>query len=151
MLVLAVLAVFAARMIERSWLGAGFATIRDDELAAEASGVPTLRLKLIGTTLSGGLMGMAGAPYPYFITYIDPASGFNLGYAVNSIAMPLVGGMSCWAGPLLGAILLGTIQEIARVMFSYFAINLLLVGVILVGFVILAPNGLLGLMQRRPR
>src|SRR5262249_45598366 len=96
MLVLAVLAVFAARMIDRSWLGYGFASIRDDELAAEAAGVPTLRLKLIATTLSGALMGMAGAPLPYYVGYLDPASGFNLAYAVNSIAMPLVGGTTTW-------------------------------------------------------
>jgi branched-chain amino acid transport system permease protein len=64
MLVLAVLAVVVARLIERSRLGYGFATIRDDEIAAEASGVPTLRLKLIATTLSGAFMGMAGAPLP---------------------------------------------------------------------------------------
>ena len=63
-----------ARTIERSRLGFGFATIRDDELAAEASGVPTLRLKLIATTLSGALMGMAGAPFPYYIGYLEPSS-----------------------------------------------------------------------------
>src|ERR1700674_4107298 len=91
MLVLAILAVFAARMIERSRLGYGLASTRDDELAAETSGVPTLRLKLIATTLSGAFMGMAGAPLPYYVGYLDPASGFNLAYAVNSIAMPLVG------------------------------------------------------------
>ena len=68
MLLLAVVAIMAARMIERSRLGFGFATIRDDELAAEACGVPTLRLKLIATTLSGALMGMAGAPFPYYIS-----------------------------------------------------------------------------------
>ena len=60
MLILAAMAVAIARAIERSRLGYGFATIRDDELAAEASGVPTLRLKLVATTLSGALMGMAG-------------------------------------------------------------------------------------------
>ena len=64
MLGLCVLSVGIARAIEKSRLGYGFATIRDDELAAEASGVPTLRLKLIATGLSGGLMGMAGAPLP---------------------------------------------------------------------------------------
>ncbi len=64
MLVLAVGAIVVARLIERSRLGYGFATIRDDELAAEACGVPTLRLKLIATTISGALMGMAGAPFP---------------------------------------------------------------------------------------
>ena len=69
MLLLSVVALSIARAIERSRLGYGFATIRDDELAAEAAGVPTLRLKLIATTISGAFMGMAGAPFPYYIGY----------------------------------------------------------------------------------
>ena len=146
MLTLSVIAVATARAIERSRLGYGFATIRDDELAAEASGVPTLKLKLIATTLSGAFMGMAGAPLPYYITYLDPASGFSLAYAVNSIAMPLVGGTTTWIGPVIGAILLGTIQQIATVTISS-AVNLLIVGLILIAFVIIAPNGLVGLFQ----
>jgi branched-chain amino acid transport system permease protein len=150
MLVLAILAVFAARMIERSWLGYGFASIRDDELAAEASGVPTLRLKLMATTLSGAFMGMAGAPLPYYVGYLDPASGFNLAYAVNSIAMPLVGGTTTWIGPVIGALLLGTVQQVATVTISS-AVNLLIVGVLLVAFVIIAPNGIVGLVETRLR
>jgi branched-chain amino acid transport system permease protein len=150
MLLLAAAAVAVARLIERSRLGFGFATIRDDELAAEASGVPTLRLKLIATTLSGALMGMAGAPFPYYITYIEPSSAFGLAYAVNSIAMPMIGGTGTWVGPLVGAILLGSIQEWARVTISS-AVNLLIVGVLLVTFVIIAPNGLVGLVQERLR
>ena len=150
MLVLAAGAVAIARLIERSRLGFGFATIRDDELAAEASGVPTLRLKLIATTLSGALMGMAGAPFPYYITYVEPSSAFGLAYAVNSIAMPMIGGTGTWVGPLVGAILLGSIQEWARVTISS-AVNLLIVGVLLVLFVIIAPNGLVGLVQERLR
>ncbi len=72
MLLIAIGAITIARLIERSRLGLGFATIRDDELAAEASGVPTLRLKLIATTISGALMGMAGAPFPYYIGFLQP-------------------------------------------------------------------------------
>ncbi len=150
MLLLAVVAIMAARMIERSRLGFGFATIRDDELAAEACGVPTLRLKLIATTLSGALMGMAGAPFPYYIAYIEPSSAFGLAYAVNSIAMPMIGGTGSWIGPLIGALLLGSIQEIARVTISS-TVNLLIVGVLLVAFVIIAPNGIVGLVQDRLR
>ncbi|HTZ79775.1 MAG TPA: branched-chain amino acid ABC transporter permease [Stellaceae bacterium] len=154
MLVLSAVAVSIARAIERSRLGYGFATIRDDEAAAEASGVPTLRLKLVATALSGALMGMAGAPLPYYVTYLDPASGFSLAYAVNSIAMPLVGGMTSWAGPIIGAILLGTIQQAATVsnLFGdHPEINLLVVGLLLIVFVIAAPNGVVGLLQRRAR
>ena len=147
MMLLAIGAITAARMIERSRLGYGFATIRDDELAAEASGVPTLRLKLIATTISGALMGMAGAPFPYYIGFLQPSSAFGLDYAVNSIAMPLIGGTTSWVGPLIGAILLGSLQQIATVTISS-AVNLLIVGLVLVGFVIVAPNGIIGLVHK---
>jgi branched-chain amino acid transport system permease protein len=146
MLALVVIALTIARGIERSRLGYGFATIRDDELAAEASGVPTLRLKLIATTLSGALMGMAGAPFPYYIGYLQPSSAFGLEYAVNSIAMPMIGGTTSWVGPLIGAILLGSLQQLATVTISS-AVNLLIVGLLLVAFVIIAPNGIVGLVQ----
>jgi branched-chain amino acid transport system permease protein len=154
MMLLAVGAITIARLIEHSRLGYGFATIRDDELAAEASGVPTLRLKLIATTLSGALMGMAGAPFPYYIGFLQPDSTFGLDYAVNSIAMPLIGGTTSWVGPLIGTLLLGTLQQVATVTISS-AVNLLLVGVLLVVFVIVAPNGIVGLVrtywQRKPQ
>ncbi|HYA07164.1 MAG TPA: branched-chain amino acid ABC transporter permease [Xanthobacteraceae bacterium] len=153
MLLLTVAAVTIARLIEHSRLGYGFATIRDDEMAAEASGVPTLRLKLVATTISGALMGMAGAPFPYYIGFLQPDSTFALDYAVNSIAMPLIGGTTSWVGPLIGALLLGSLQQIITVTISS-AVNLLLVGCLLVVFVIVAPNGIVGLVhsywQRQP-
>jgi branched-chain amino acid transport system permease protein len=156
MMALSVISVGIAHWIERSRLGLGFAAIRDDELAAEAGGVPTLRLKLIATTLSGALMGMAGAPLPYYVTYLEPASTFNLAYAVNSVAMPVIGGMTSWVGPILGAILLGTIQQLGTVGFFLDldippTFNLLIVGVLLIGFVIVAPNGIVGLVTARRR
>ncbi|HEY5279356.1 MAG TPA: branched-chain amino acid ABC transporter permease [Pseudolabrys sp.] len=147
MLLLSIVALTSARLIERSNLGVGFATIRDDELAAEACGVPTLKLKLIATVLSGALMGMAGAPFPFYIGYTEPGSVFDLGYAINSIAMPMIGGTTSWAGPLIGAILLGTLQQAATVTISS-AANLLLVGVLLIAFVIAAPSGIVGLWQK---
>jgi branched-chain amino acid transport system permease protein len=152
MLALAVAAVAVARSIERSPFGAGLAAIRDDEQAAETLGVPTLRLKLIATVISGAMMGMAGAPLPYYVTYLDPASAFNLSYAVNTIAMPLVGGVGTWVGPVIGAVLLSLVQQAAMVTISS-AANLLVVGILLVCFVTLAPNGIVGLARalRLPR
>jgi branched-chain amino acid transport system permease protein len=148
MLTLAVIAVVIARTIERSKLGYGFATIRDDEIAAEASGVPTLKLKLIATTLSGALMGMAGAPFPYYIGYLQPSSAFALDYAVNSIAMPMIGGTTSWIGPVVGALLLGSLEQYITVTVTSEA-NLLIVGILLVDFVIIAPSGLIGLVRDR--
>ncbi len=150
MLVLAGIAVATARAIERSTLGYGFTAIRDNETAAEACGVPTLRLKLIATVVSGALMGMAGASYPYYVTYLDPTSAFSLVYAVNAIAMPVIGGSASWVGPLVGAVLLSISQQIATVTISS-AANLLIVGLLLVAFVIMAPKGIVGLVQQRLR
>ncbi|WP_089721611.1 branched-chain amino acid ABC transporter permease [Candidatus Entotheonella palauensis] len=147
MVLLAVVALAVVWCIEHSWVGRGLAAIRDDEEAAECMGVPTLKLKLIATTVSGMLMGMAGAPFPYYVTYVEPSSAFNLDYAANSLAMPLIGGTATWVGPAVGAILLGTAQQIATVTISS-ELNLLIVGVVLVAFVILAPEGIVGLVQR---
>jgi branched-chain amino acid transport system permease protein len=143
MVLMAALALVIARAIETSTVGRGLAAIRDDELAAECSGVPTLRLKIFSTMVSCALMGMAGTTLPYFISYIEPSSAFSLSYAVNSIAMPLIGGMMSWMGPLIGAVLLGSVQQLVQVTVSS-AWNLLIVGVLLVLFVTLAPNGIMG-------
>jgi branched-chain amino acid transport system permease protein len=145
MLALAIVSVVVARFVEHSWLGRGLAALRDDELAAECSGVPALRLKLIATVLSGAIMGMAGAPFPYFITYVDPNTAFSLAIAVNTIAMPLIGGTATWVGPVIGALLLGTLQQVTTVTISS-ALNLMIVGVLLVVFITVAPNGIVGLV-----
>ena len=67
--------------------------------------------------------------------------------------MPLIGGTTSWVGPLIGTLLLGTLQQVATVTISS-AVNLLIVGCLLVGFVIVAPNGIVGLVhtywQRKP-
>ncbi|HEY6241659.1 MAG TPA: branched-chain amino acid ABC transporter permease [Burkholderiales bacterium] len=143
MVLMAAVSLIVARVIEHSTFGRGLAAIRDDELAAECSGVPTLRLKIFSTMMSCALMGMAGTTFPYYLSYIEPSSAFSLSYAVNSIAMPLIGGMMSWLGPLIGAILLGTVQQLVQVTISS-AWNLLIVGALLVIFVTLAPNGIMG-------
>src|SRR5262249_14504855 len=94
----------------------------------------------------GALMGMAGTTFPFYLSYIQPTPAFGLSYAVNSIAMPLIGGMMSWVGALIGAGLLGTVQELVPVANSS-AQQLLIVGVLLVAFVTLAPNGIMGWVE----
>jgi branched-chain amino acid transport system permease protein len=150
MLLLALGSIAISRALSSSRLGRGLAAIRDDEVAAECSGVPTLRLKLVSTTVMGAMMGVAGAPYPYFVTYVDPVSAFNLFIAVNSIAMPMIGGTSHWAGPVIGALLVGSAQEAITVTISS-ELNVLLVGIMLVLFITLAPQGIVGLVRKHWR
>src|SRR5215510_1344662 len=147
MVLLAVAAVVTARLIERSRIGRGLAALRDNEEAAECLGVPTLRLKLFATTVSGFLLGVAGAPFPYYVTFVEPNSAFSLDYAVNALAMLMIGGTTSWIGPIIGAVLLGTASQVAIVTISS-EMNLFIVGVVLVAFVVLAPEGILGLVRR---
>jgi branched-chain amino acid transport system permease protein len=72
--ILVVLAVAVARYIQNSWIGRGLQALRDDELAAECTGVPTLRLKMVACVISGALMCAAGAPGAMYLQYADPAS-----------------------------------------------------------------------------
>lgn len=141
-------AIIVARYIENSWIGRGLRAIRDNEEAAECMGVPTLRLKLIATVISGALMGAAGAPFPMYMSFIEPVSAFSLNYSVSALAMPIIGGTSSWLGPVIGAVLLGTVQQVVTVTISS-ELNVLIVGVLLVFFVVAAPQGILGLFKKR--
>src|ERR1700692_590027 len=145
--VLVVLAVAVARYIQNSWIGRGLQALRDDELAAECTGVPTLRLKMVACVISGALMCAAGAPAAMYLQYADPSSAFNLNYSVSVLAMSLIGGTAHWAGPIVGAILLGTTQQLLTVTISS-EVNVLVLGVMLVVFVVGAPEGIIGLVRR---
>jgi branched-chain amino acid transport system permease protein len=147
MALLVVIAVSVARYVQTSWIGRGLRAIRDSEEAAECSGVPTLKLKLFACTVSGALMGAAGAPMPMYLSFIEPASFFSLNYSVSALAMPMIGGTVHWIGPVLGALLLGSIQQIVTVTISN-EINVLVIGVLLVLFVVFAPDGVIGLFKK---
>jgi branched-chain amino acid transport system permease protein len=136
-----------ARYIERSWIGRGLRALRDSEEAAECSGVPTLKLKVFACTISGALMGACGAPMPMYLSFIEPASTFNLNYAVGALASPMIGGTAHWLGPVIGAFILSTLQQVVTVTISS-EMNVLVVGVLLVVFVVAAPDGVLGLIKR---
>jgi branched-chain amino acid transport system permease protein len=147
---LVVLTVAIARYMQISWMGRGLQALKDDELAAECTGVPTLRLKVTACVISGALMCAAGAPAAMYLQYAEPSSAFNLNYSVSVLAMSLIGGTAHWIGPVLGAILLGTTQQLLTVSISS-EVNVLVLGVMLVLFVVAAPEGLIGLFRRLVR
>jgi len=147
---LVVIAVATTRAIQNSRIGRGLQALRDDELAAECAGVPTLRLKLLACVISGALISAGGAPAAMYLQYANPESAFNLNYSVSVLAMSLIGGTSHWIGPVLGAILLGTTQQLLAVTISS-EVNVLVLGIMLILFVVAAPKGLIGLVQRQPK
>jgi branched-chain amino acid transport system permease protein len=142
-----VLAVAITRFIQNSRIGRGLQALRDDELAAECTGVPTLRLKLMACVISGALISAGGAPAAMYLQFANPDSAFNLNYSVSVLAMSLIGGTAHWIGPIIGAILLGGTQQFLAVTISS-EINVLVLGLMLVLFVVAAPKGIIGLVER---
>jgi branched-chain amino acid transport system permease protein len=144
---LVVIAIAITRFIQNSRIGRGLHALRDDELAAECMGVPTLRLKLLACVISGALMSAGGAPAAMYLQFANPDSAFNLNYSVSVLAMSLIGGTAHWVGPIIGAILLGGTQQFLAVTISS-EINVLVLGIMLVLFVVAAPKGIIGLVER---
>jgi len=144
---LVVIAVAVSRYIQNSWIGRGLQALKDDELAAECSGVPTLRLKLLACVISGALLCAVGAPSAMYLQFANPEGAFNLNYSASTLAMSLIGGTAHWSGPIIGAILLSTTQQLLTVTISS-EVNVLVLGVMLVLFVVGAPEGVIGLVRK---
>ena len=82
-----------------------------------------------------------------YMRFIEPVSAFSLNYSVSALAMPIIGGTSSWIGPIIGSLLLGSVQQIVTVTISS-ELNVMIVGVLLVFFVVVAPDGILGLVRK---
>ena len=134
-------------VIITSRFGLRLMTIREDEVAAEAMGIDTFRYKLYAFLLSAVAPGIVGGLAARDQGYIEPTSVFPLITTITMIVMALFGGKGTIWGPVLGAILLFTFQELVWARFIY--LHQLLFGAIIVGVVLLMPRGILGVLQMR--
>ena len=146
-LVVAALAVVAAFLIQHSRFGWGLFSIRDEENVAEELGVPTFRYKMLAITISGVLGGLSGAVAALQIGYLTPEGVFALNVSVFVIVMSALGGRGHWLGPVIGALLLSGVQQWITVNIPG-EMNVLVLGVLLVIFVVAAPEGILGLLRK---
>ena len=136
-----ILAIIAAdRWLIRSWIGLGWAAIREDEEAAGAMGIDVVRFKVLAFTLGSAGAGLAGSLYAHFLTFIMPVN-FGFGQSILILCMVVFGGIGTLRGPILGAIFLGALPEISRPVMEY---RTLLYGVLLLLLMRYQPGGILG-------
>ncbi len=129
-------------------LGRAMRAVRENELAAEALGVDTRRVKVTAFTLSAVIGALGGAIYASGFLYISPDS-FNFDHAVSFLAMALVGGSASPLGSILGAGLLAYLPEWLR---DLKRIYLVVYGCAIILVIVFMPEGLWGyvkLMGRR--
>lgn len=129
--------------IRRTKLGMGLIAIREDETKAATIGINLPVEKIIGFVASSVFVGMAGAVYGYYLTFIDPRGMFGILISVQIILSLLVGGKATLWGPVLGAFLIEPLNEIANNSLGGGNTRLLIFGGLLVLVVILLPNGIL--------
>lgn len=139
-LVAILLGVLVDRWILRSWLGAGLVALREDELAAEASGVDTRRFKVVAFGIGSGYAGLAGSLYAHFAGFITPQD-FGFAVSITVLCMVVVGGIGTLRGAIAGAVLLAVLPEVFRFLLNY---RMLLYGLLLLLTMRYQPQGLLG-------
>jgi branched-chain amino acid transport system permease protein len=135
----ALLIAVIAHRLDRSPLGRAWRAIREDELAAKAMGVPTVRVKLLAFAIGASFAGIAGLIFAHLQTFIDPNSFVFMESAII-LCMVVLGGMGNRAGVVVGAVLLAVLPEKLRDLQDY---RMLAFGVLLVIMMILRPQGLL--------
>jgi branched-chain amino acid transport system permease protein len=140
------------RLIERSRMGYALAAIRENEDAAEASGVNALATKLSAMAVSSFLTALGGTFYAQYFAYIDPSLTFGPAISIQGLLPAIVGGAGTVVGPLLGSFVLTPISELTRaVLRGRAGADVMLYGLILILVISFLPNGLVGLLRsRRP-
>ncbi len=149
-LAVAALAVLSAFLIQNSRFGWGLFSIRDEEDVAEELGVPTFRHKMVAITISGFLGALSGAVAALQVGYLTPEGVFNLTVPLLVIVMSVLGGRRHWLGPVIGAVVIYSLQE--RLTNSGLGEwGQVVLGGILVLMILFAPEGLYERIVDRPR
>jgi branched-chain amino acid transport system permease protein len=143
---LAAASVLAVAVLAGSRLGLGMRAIREDEEAAEASGVDALRLKLTALALSTGLAGLAGGLFAFYHISYYPSHPFSPHWTFDALLMTFIGGVGTLHGPVLGAVLYVVLKEYVALRWVDF--HLLIFGALFIAIVLLLPGGLVQAVDR---
>jgi branched-chain amino acid transport system permease protein len=152
MLALLGLALWLNRTIEQARLGHVLAAIRENEDAAEASGVDTLAAKLWAMAFSAFLTALGGTFYAQYFSFIDPTLAFGPAVSVEILLRPIVGGPGTLIGPVLGSLVLTPLSELTRWLIrGRPGLDVMVYGAMLVAVVTFLPGGLVGAWRRARR
>lgn len=130
---------FLMRLILRSKLGLGLAVIRENERSAASSGLNVFRLKLYSFVIAGSVTGIAGAVFYLYQGYIEPGGAFSIQWTMIPILATVIGGISTEAGPIIGTVVVVFLDFLLA---RYAGFSMLIQGAILVGIMMLAPQGI---------
>jgi branched-chain amino acid transport system permease protein len=151
MLAVAVAAVYTAYRIRHAKLGLGLRAIAEDEIKAEAAGVPTRLYKVLAFALSALFLGAAGGIWGYYLTYLKPTIFFQILTSAEIVLMAIIGGRGTVAGPVIGAVLLVCADELVVAKLGSTELNVAAKGALLLVVLMAFPEGIVGTLKARHR
>jgi len=146
---LVVLTTLTVAWLSRSRFGFALIAIREREDAAEVMGVPTTLYKSLAFALAALFSALAGGIHAYWITFVDPASAFDIALNVRMIIMAVFGGAGTVVGPVVGALVLSGVAEVLASTIT--GVASLFFGLVIIAAVVFTPRGLLDALRRLPR
>ena len=142
----ALLCFFVIWRLLKSSHGRGFLSVREDEIAAEAMGINTTKMKVQAFVVSSFFAGVAGSLYAHFTNYVSPAS-FTFLMSIDAVIMVVLGGMGSMTGCLASALFITILPEILRSLKDYTGgidLRMVIYSLALILIMILRPQGLFG-------
>ena len=140
--------IVVAAIAIRSRLGLALRAVRDSEVSAASLGVGVVSTKRIVYVIASVGCAIAGAVYYLQLLRIQPTAAFGVNWTVIMIFVVVIGGLGRIEGPILGAIVFFVLQETLA---DYGSAYLVTLGIVAIAVVLLAPQGLWGLLEtRRP-
>jgi branched-chain amino acid transport system permease protein len=141
-LVIAVATIVLSWLIRNSRFGLQLLAIRDDEDRARGLGVRTMRVKLTAFAISGGIVGMIGGLWWFFIGQALPETAFNPLFDLTVALMAFLGGFGTLAGPVLGALILEPLQQWIGITFTNGYTSDIVLGVLFLAVILFLPRGI---------
>ena len=149
MLALAVAAVYASYRIRHAKLGLGLRAIAEDEVKAEAAGIPTALYKIVAFALSAVFIAIAGGIWGDYLTYLKPSAFFQIVTSAQIVLMAILGGRGTVAGPVIGAIVLVAADELVVAKLGSDELNVAAKGAAMLVVLLVFPDGIVGTLKAR--
>lgn len=151
MLLAAVGSIVLSYQVAHSKFGLGLRAIAEDETKAEVAGVPTRFYKIFAFALSAFWVGFVGAMWGYSLAFVRPTLFFTVAISAQMVLMAIIGGRGTIAGPVIGAVLIYSVNEFSLVRFGSSEINIFIVGALLLTVLLFFPLGIVGSLRERGR
>lgn len=146
-LTVAVLSVIAVYWVSRSRLGLGLMAVREDEDAAESSGVSIRKYKMVAFLISTFIAGLAGGVFAYYAAAAQPGALFHAEWTFDAVIIVFVGGVGTIIGPIIGAFFFVLLKQILSI-FLPGGMHILVFGILFIIVVLYLPGGLIGLITK---